>query len=264
MKKIHLLLLIALFLSSCASQKRAWYLQDAENNTVSNITTDYQIKIKPLDRLTVIVNSKNPELAAPFNTSSSLNSLTGVTGGQTTTSSITAIQTRSIDDNGILNMPIIGDIQCTGLTRSELERKIAKLIIDGEYINDPTVNINFVDMKISVIGEVRTPGQYDIASDRISLFDALAMAGDLTIYGKRDDVAITREENGERTVVYLNLNSKEIFESPYYYLQQNDIVYIKPNKAKSAAGEIDQNRTFYLSLASTAISVATLIVTLTR
>ena len=118
--------------------------------------------------------------------------------------------------------------------------------------------------KISVIGEVSRPGHYDVTRDKISIFDALAMAGDLTIYGIRTDVAVAREVNGVRTIEYLDLTSKDLFNSPAFYIQQNDVIYVKPNKYKAQAGEISQNRNFYLSLVGTAISVATLIITLTK
>ena len=118
--------------------------------------------------------------------------------------------------------------------------------------------------KISVIGEVARPGQYNITNDRISLLDALSLAGDLTIYGVRSDIKVIREENGVRTTATLDLTSQDIYDSPYFYLQQNDVVYVKPNKYRAQAGEISQNRSFYISLVSTAVSVATLIVTLTR
>ena len=141
---------------------------------------------------------------------------------------------------------------------------VARKIEAGGYISDPTVNIQFADMKISVIGEVARPGQYDITNDRISLLDALSLAGDLTIYGVRSDVKVIREENGVRTTASLDLTSQDIYDSPYFYLQQNDVIYVKPNKYRAQAGEISQNRSFYISLISTAVSVATLIVTLTR
>ena len=119
-------------------------------------------------------------------------------------------------------------------------------------------------MKFSVLGEVARPGQFSITKDRISLFDALAMAGDLTIYGQRENVALIREENGMRTVHYFDLKNPDILTSPYFYLQQDDVVYVTPNKYKAQAGEINQNRSFYISLVSVAVSVATLLVTITR
>ncbi len=261
MKRSLILLTAIVILSSCASQKRIWYMQNAKGNYPAVIAQDYQIKIKPLDRLTIVVNSKDPELAAPFNSSTSYSSLSGTAVGSSYGAQ--ALQVRTVDENGMLDMPIIGMIECKDKTRSELAQIIAAKIREGEYISDPSVNVQFADMKISVIGEVARPGQYNITSDRVSIFDALAMAGDLTIYGLRSDIAVVREVNNTRTVYYIDLTSSDIFNSPAYYLGQNDFVYVKPNKYKARSGEIDQNRNFYLSLAGTAISVATLIVTLT-
>ena len=246
--------LTALLVTSCASQKRAWYLQDAQPFTPEQIAENGQIRIKPLDRLTIVVNSKDPELAVPFNSSSSLSSLTGATNYGSATNQ--SLQIRTVDENGQLEMPVIG--------KSELAQAIADKIVEGGYINDPTVNVQFADMKISVIGEVARPGHYDVTRDKLSIFDALAMAGDLTIYGIRTDVAVAREVDGVRTIEYLDLTSKELFNSPAFYIQQNDVIYVKPNKYKAQTGEISQNRNFYLSLVGTAISVATLIITLTK
>ena len=265
MKQLCLLIgsaLLAILLVSCSAQKRVWYLQDAQPFTPEQIAENGQIRIKPLDRLTIVVNSKDPELAVPFNSSTSYNSLTGnnISG----TASSQALQMRTVDEKGMLDMPVIGKIECAGKTRSELAEAIAGKIREGGYINDPTVNVQFADMKISVIGEVLRPGFYDVTRDKISIFDALAMAGDMTVYGVRTEVIVTREVDGKRTIEVLDLTSKELFDSPAFYLQQNDVVYVKPNKYKAQAGEISQNRNFYLSLVGTAISVATLIVTLTK
>lgn len=265
MKQIQCLLfaaVTALILASCSAQKRVWYLQDAEPSTPEQIAQLGQIRIQPLDRLTIVVNSKDPELAVPFNTSTSYNSLSGIPTAST--SGTQSLQILTVDEEGMLEMPLIGKVECKGKTRSELSEAIAAKIREDGYINDPTVNVQFADMKISVVGEVARPGEYQIKTDRISLFDALAMAGDITVYGIRTEVAVIREQNGVRTIEYIDLTSKEAFASPMFYLQQNDVVYVKPNKYKAQAGEISQNRNFYLSLVGTAISVATLIVTLTK
>ncbi len=254
------ILLTVLLLSACSAQKRVWYLQDIQQASPEQIAQNGQIRIKPLDRLTIVVNSKDPELAVPFNSSTSLNSLSGTPSAGSTQS----LQIRTVDENGFVVMPIIGAIECKGLTRGELARVIADKIIEGGYINDPSVNVQFSDMKISVIGEVTRPGTFEIDRDRITIFDALAMAGDMTVYGVRNEVIVTRETDGVRTFEILDLTSKELFNSPAFYLQQNDVVYVKPNKYKAQSGEISQNRSFYLSLISTAVSVATLIVTLTK
>ena len=252
---------LGIALVSCSAQKRIWYLQDVQPATPEQIVQNGQIRIKPLDRLTIVVNSKDPELAVPFNSSTSYSSLsgtqTGASGGQ-------SLQVYTVDQKGRIHVPVIGTVECEGLTRNELAQVIADKIVEGGYINDPSVNVQFPDMKISVIGEVSHPGVFDVDRDRITIFDALAMAGDMTVYGIRNEVIVARETNGQRTFEVLDLTSREIFDSPAFYLQQNDVVYVKPNKYKAQAGEISQNRSFYLSLVGTAISIATLIITLTK
>lgn len=262
MKHLGIFILGALLLASCATNKRAAYIQQVQTDIPTDIEQDYQIRIKPLDRLTVTINSKDPELAAPFNAASSYNSLNGLSSYSS--SSNGNLQILTVDKEGKIQLPIIGEIDCDGLTRNELAKKIENTIRENGMVHDPIVIIQFADVKFSVLGEVARPGQFSITKDRISLFDALAMAGDLTIYGIRTDVAVAREVDGVRTIEYLDLTSKDLFNSPAFYIQQNDVIYVKPNKYKAQAGEISQNRNFYLSLVGTAISVATLIITLTK
>lgn len=262
MKHLGLFILGALLLASCASNKRAAYLQQAQADFPTPIEQDYQIRIKPLDRLTVTINSKDPELAAPFNAASSYNSLSGLSNYSSSSSG--NLQILTVDKEGRIQLPIIGEIECDGLTRNELAKKIANTIRENGMVHDPIVIVQFADVKFSVLGEVTRPGQFAITKDRISLFDALAMAGDLTVYGQRENVALIREEDGKRTIHYFDLKDPNILSSPYFYLQQDDVVYVTPNKYKAQSGEISQNRSFYISLISVAVSVATLIVTVTR
>lgn len=262
MKHLGIFILGALLLASCATNKRAAYIQQVQTDIPTAIEQDYQIRIKPLDRLTVTINSKDPELAAPFNAASSYNSLNGLSSYSS--SSNGNLQILTVDKEGKIQLPIIGEIDCDGLTRNELAKKIENTISENGMVHDPIVIIQFADVKFSVLGEVARPGQFSITKDRISLFDALAMAGDLTIYGQRENVALIREENGMRTVHYFDLKNPDILTSPYFYLQQDDVVYVTPNKYKAQAGEINQNRSFYISLVSVAVSVATLLVTITR
>jgi polysaccharide export outer membrane protein len=261
MKHFGLLTLAVLLLASCATNRRAAYIQNAQADFPATIAQDYQIRIKPLDRLTVTVNSKDPELAVPFNAASSYGSLSGTTGAS---GGANSLQILTVDERGKIQLPIIGEVHCNGLTRNELSREIESTIRENGMVHDPIVVVQFADVKFSVLGEVSRPGQFSITKDRISLFDALAMAGDLTVYGQRENVAIIRETNGTRTVHYLNLTDPTILDSPYFYLQQDDAIYVTPNKYKAATGEINQNRSFYISLISTAISIATLVITLTK
>ena len=266
MKQLCLLIgtaVLGILLVSCSAQKRVWYLQDAQPFTPEQIAENGQIRIKPLDRLTIVVNSKDPELAVPFNSATSYNSLTGTNVSSAANSQ--ALQMRTVDENGMLEMPVIGKIECKGKTRSELAQAIAKKIIDGGYINDPTVNVQFADMKISVIGEVARPGFYDVTRDKVSIFDALAMAGDMTIYGLRDNVKLIREdESGKREIINLDLNNAGIVTSPYYYLKQNDILYVTPNETKAKNSDIGNSTTLWVSSISILVSIAGLLVNILK
>ena len=158
---------------------------------------------------------------------------------------------------------MIGKIECKGKTRKELADEIAKKIIDGGYISDAIVNIQFADMKFFVLGEVARPGQFDITRDKITVLEALAMAGDMTIFGNRENVAVIRR-NGDKEYEVFELNFLEggQMTSPAFYLQQGDVVYVQPNKYKAATSEINQNRTFWLSIVSTLITATSLVLTI--
>ena len=250
---------IALMLSACTAQQKILYLQDVESGSEITVPDNYIIRLKPLDQITIVVNSQYPELAAPFNSATSYNSLTG---SATHNSSNNNLQVLTVDQEGYVEVPIIGKIMCAGMTREQLAKSIEKSIIEGGYLTDPQVNVRFADLTISVLGEVNKPGRYDIKKDQISILEALALAGDMTIYGNRNDVAVVRERDGKSIVTKLDLRSSDIFASSCYYLEQNDLVIVSPNKYKAATSEINQNRSFWISIASTTISLATLIITI--
>lgn len=250
-------------LCSCNLQKKIVYFQDAEQHEMIKMAENYEVKIGPNDRLKIVITSKNPELASPFNSSVAYNSLSLSEKSYTTSANgDMSVQTRTVRPDGVLEMPIIGEIQCKGKTRAELADEISRKIREGNYIADPIVNIQFEDMKITVMGEVTRPGQFSIERDEVSLLDALAMAGDMTIYGERNGVAVIRKIDGKSVVSYLDLRNKETIESPFFHLQPNDVVYVKPNRYKAANAEINQNRSFWISIVSTLVSVATLATTI--
>ena len=251
-------------LSGCTAIKRTAYLQDVQNQATVAVTAEQQIRIKPYDRLTIVVSSKDAELAAPFNVMTSYNSLSTSPVGQTSVTSSAGLQVRTVDEQGNLYMPIIGTIPCAGKTRSELAADIARRIIEGGYISDAAVNIQFADMKIFVMGEVTRAGQFDVTRDQITILEALAMAGDMTIYGNRENVTVVRKEDGKTKTYLVNLLDSGCFASPAYYLQQGDVVYVQPKKQRAASGEVNQNRSFWVSIVSTLISAASLIVTITK
>lgn len=247
--------------SACTAQQKILYLQNVESGSEVIVPDNYIIRIKPLDQLTIVVNSQQPELAAPFNSATSYTSLTGNTAQHTSNNSL---QVLTVDKDGYVEIPVIGKIMCAGMTREQLAKSIEKSIVDNGYLTDPQVNVRFAELTISVVGEVNKPGRYSINRDQMTIFEALALAGDLTIYGKREDVAVIRECNGKNIVTKLDLRTAAVLESPCYYLEQNDVIIVSPNKYKAATSEINQNRTFWISIASTAVAVATLIITVVK
>ena len=220
MKKI--VYLVLLLLVSCSTPKNMIYFVDAENIAGQQITQNYINKIQKDDLLSITVGSKTPELAIPFNPVTNVNMATPKTLAET--------EGYLVNSEGYITFPILGKIKVLGLTYSELASLIEKLIIEGGYINDPIVTVKLLNYKISVLGEVKMPGVKDINTERVTIFEALSMAGDLTIYGQRENVSIIREENGQRTVAYVDLTNSDIFNSPYYYMRPNDVIYIVPNK----------------------------------
>jgi polysaccharide export outer membrane protein len=255
---------VMLLLGACNAQKNVLYLQDVESGSEIVLPENYVIRLKPLDQITMTVSSRNPELAKPFNSSSSFASLLGAS---TTTGSLASennLQVLTIGQDGCVAVPILGDVYCAGMTREELATEVERLIVEGGYLADPQVNVRFAQLTISIVGEVNKPGRYDVRKDQMTIFEALALAGDMTIYGNRESVAVIREKDGKNIVTKLDLRSSEVFSSPCYYLEQNDVVVVSPNKYKAATAEINQNRSFWISLASTTISLATLIITIVR
>ena len=248
-----------ILLASCSSQKKVPYFQDLKDGGSVKIATPQDVKLKVGDQFTIHVNSKDPELALPFNSASSYS---GLTKGVNPSVNSASLQIFTVDSEGYITLPIIGEVKCDGLTRDELQKVIEDKIKESNYFADPQVNVRFANLQISVLGEVARPGRFDIKSDKITILDALAMAGDMTIYGNRENVAVIREVNGKNVVTKLDVRSSDIFSSPCFYLEQNDIVLVSPNKYRAASSEINQNRSFWISLASTGISFATLLMTI--
>ena len=225
----------------------------------------YEVQIQPDDILEIIVNSINADAAAPFNLGNTnpaavpgsqiIQSTTGVRLNPVTESGETS-KGYLVDKNGTIDFPILGNISVKGLTIEALKDLLRSKL--DKYLQEPILNIRLLNYKITVLGEVMHPSSYSIPSQRITVIDAIGIAGDLTIYGKRENVLLIREENGVRKFVRLNLNSSKIFESPYYYLKQNDVIYVEPNKSRIAAADIAQIRN--ISIATSVISLIIVII----
>ena len=254
------LVCVAVLFTGCRSSKKIVYLQDVVPLKQQEIEQKYEVFIHNDDLLSIMVNSKNPELALPFNMPLVSYQLGSESPG------VQRVLGYLVDVNGNIDFPILGKLHVAGLTRLQLTEMIKERLISEDLIKDPIVTVQFLNYKISVMGEVSRPGSFNISSDRVTLLEALSMAGDLTIYGRRDRVAVISEKDGKRTILFHDLRSSDIFNSPCYYLQQNDIVYVEPNKVKAEQSGINQNKSVgvWLSAASILVSIASLVVTLTK
>ena len=263
MKK-YVILLAVIFLASCQSYKKVPYLQDAEViNQAQQLETLYDAKIMPKDLLTIVVSCTNPELAVPFNLTAATPASVATNGSSYTTSQ-PALQQYLVDNDGRINFPVLGELKLGGLTKSQAEQLIVKNL--KPYIKEnPIVTVRMSNYKISVLGEVARPGTFTITNEKVNLLEALAMAGDMTVYGVRDNVKLIRETaSGKQEIITLDLNKTETILSPYYWLQQNDVVYVTPNKAKARNSDIGNSTSLWFSATSILVSLASLLVTILK
>jgi polysaccharide export outer membrane protein len=200
------------------------YLQDATIDTLTKIQNYQEITIQPYDMLVVVISSKPPELAIPFNLNAVSYSSEGVSSSMYQTQELYY----TVNKNGNIELPILGEIHVEGLTKEQISNRIREKLIEENYINNPVVIVQFINMNVYITGEVANPGVYRITKNRLTVLEAIAMAGDLTAYGKRNSVKVIRENKGERIIYKLDLLSAKLFNSPAYYLQQNDYIYVEP------------------------------------
>lgn len=221
------LIFYQLFISSCANVKKAQYFSNQRDGEITSTNVAPQTLIRANDILSITVSSLNPNATAIFNTpNNSVNS--DNTSGNGNTQSPGYL----VNIDGNIQFPVIGNVKVSGLTTNQLRNQLTKSLTDRKLLVDPIVTVRHLNFRINVLGEVARPGIVNVPSEKISLLEALGAAGDVTIYGRKDNIMILREENGVKIMKRLNLNSNELFNSPYYYLKSNDIVYVEANKAK--------------------------------
>jgi len=261
MRKIIILftILFSILLLSCSSQKKVAYFRDVDAasaeaiNRAFNETHEARVAIG--DFLSIVVSGLDPMAAAPFNLPVAVTS----NPGETRVQGMGVLQPYVVDFNGNINFPVLGEIHLAGLTRTQAVERIQQKL--EPFLRDAIVTLQFLHFQVNVSGEVARPGTFVIRNERVTILEALAMAGDMTIFGKRNNVLVIRENNGELEFARLNLNSDEIFTSPFYYLQQNDMVYVEPNAMRAVASV---NIPLYLSAIGTLISTVSFILLLTR
>ncbi|MBD8346836.1 MULTISPECIES: polysaccharide biosynthesis/export family protein [unclassified Dysgonomonas] len=248
MKRYHFLLFIGIiiFCSSCGTTKNFSYFQDLDEYLQKEVVMSdsiQEIRIKPDDQLAIVVSSVNPQAVTPFNLP--------VTGQLNPTQS--PLPTYLVDSQGEINFPTLGKIRLAGLS---LEEAVSLLQIRLEdYVKDPIVNIQILNFRVSVLGSVNAPGPFYFTGQRVSILDAIANARDLTLYGRRDNVLLIRENEGKKEFIRFDLTkSGDVFSSKYFYLQQNDIVYVESNKEHQKDAQMSQQKQFNLTLITTAIT----------
>ena len=260
MKKyfFYIAVAVAMLMTSCSAPQNVAYIKNSEQIDLSQSEFLYDARIMPKDVLTITVSTVNPDAAAPFNlivrpTLNSISSTIGTSGG--------SLQTYLVDNDGTIEFPVLGTLKVGGLTKSECEKMVHDKILP--YLNakeNPVVTVRMANYKISVLGEVNRPGVFTVNNEKINIFEALAQAGDLTIYGVRDNVKLIRENaNGRKEIHTIVLNDANLINSPYYYLQQNDILYVEPNNVKSQNSKVGQVTTLWFSATSILISLASLL-----
>ena len=252
-------LFFAILIFSCASRKDIVYYQDIATLSPQTKSNSYEIKIQPDDLLLIIVSAEDPETATPFNlkTFGSTNARQpDIALGQL------SLQLYLVDANGYIEFPVLGKIKVGGLSRTEVLKTFQDKI--SKYIEKPIINIRITNFKISVQGEVNLPGTYSVLSERVTLIEALAMAKDLTIYGKRDNILLIREIDGIKSYHRIDITKADFTNSPFYYLSQNDVIYVEPNKNKINGAAIGPNTGVIISITSLLITLITLIITTTN
>jgi polysaccharide export outer membrane protein len=234
---------IILIMNSCATKKEVIYFSDVDVNEHDKIIFS-EGKIQVNDILSIVVSSSTPELAMMYNTN------------QVPTSGVGTGYLVTLD--GTITMPILGKVTVKDSTILALENLLIKKLIDGNHLTNPIVTVRLINAKFTILGEVKNPGTYTFNEQNISMLQALGYAGDLTIHGKRQNVLIIREENNKKTYMTIDLTSKKWFDSPYYYIKPNDVIYVNPNGAKvTSSGYISS---FGSLLAIISIALSTVLV----
>jgi polysaccharide export outer membrane protein len=238
-KSLIIFFLLASILSSCVNSRKAIYFNNIQDTTLNNSATNIESFIQKSDLLNITVSSLNPEASMLFNTPNMTIPIT-VTSSGTTAAGGGAVGNQQlmgflVSQEGYIKFPIIGKIRASGLTKKQLEDLIADTLAKRKLLVDPIVNVRFLNFRVTILGEVARPTTLNVANERISILEALGLAGDLTIYAKRDNVLLIRESGEKKIIKRLDLNGNSLLTSPYYYLKTNDIVYVEPRKEKIAS-----------------------------
>lgn len=259
----------------CATPKNVSYFQDLDNATMIQTQAMQSIRVRPYDKLSIVVSSKDPAISALFNLPVMTNRLgqgsidTGAAVTRSYTGQSEGMSSYTVSPEGTINFPVLGELKVSGMTRAELQGFIEGELEGRNLVKDPTVIVEFLNTGVTVLGEVAKAGRYDVNRDQITILDAIAFAGDLDIQANRKNIKVLRNVNGKTQVYILDItNGKQLMQSPAYYLQQDDIVYVEPNDYRKRATTVNGNTTlsagFWISVVSVCSSLAVLVVNLAK
>lgn len=243
---------IVLMVASCTPQRDIAYVKDAARDSVVTISGEFSKGIQANDILYIYVESRTPQATVPFNQET--NKVT-ISDGVVMNPGAGAVQGYLVNQDGFIIFPVLGKIKVLGLTHAELARTIEQRLVEEGHVFDPLVTVKLMNFRVCVLGDVTRPGQLVVQGERLTIFEALSMVGDLTISGLRENVTVIREENGKRIIGTIDLTSQDVFNSPYYYLHQNDVVYVEPNLRKKKSADRDPMIMTYISTGLSVLSV---------
>lgn len=261
LKKTILFVFLALILGACKSRNDITYMQNIENVALETAKKNAQLNLQPGDQLIIQVSGPDLDVVAPFNQNFSSSQIAQF--GTSTGNNPPAVDTKLgptyvVSDNGTIDFPIIGILKVQDLTVDQVQNELRVKIT--KYVKDPTVNVRLANFKVTVLGQVARPNQYMIPDTNATLLNALGMAGDTDIYGERTNILIIRTENGKITKQRLNITDADFINSPYYYLKQNDVIYVSPNKARIKSALFGPQTGIYISVASILVTILALVI----
>lgn len=227
LRRYYLFVLAACFATACVNTRKAVYFDGLNDSTISSNTPLPESIIQNNDLLSISVSSLNPDASAAFNAPNG--------SGQSGNGYSNLPQGYLVSLDGTIQFPFLGNLKAAGLTKEQLKESIRKKLVDQKLLIDPIVSVRFLNFRVTVLGEVKNPSVITVPNEKISFLEAIGLAGDLTIYAKRNNILIIREEDGNKIIKRLNLNSNDLLSSPYYYLKSNDVVYVEPNKSRIAS-----------------------------
>ena len=274
-KQVKSLLIVSLIclLGSCAAPKNVAYFQDAEAIRGMTLQDEQPLRLRPKDKINILVSSADPLLVSQFNLTAATGTMRSVgsttlpktTAGSTGGNSTAQLLAYTVDEQGDINFPVLGKVAVAGKTRQEVAEYIRLRLINRDLVRDPIVTVEYVNLGVNVLGEVNRPGRIDITKDYYTIVDAIAQAGDLTVLGQRENVMVHREVDGEDQTYIINLcNRQDMLSSPAYYLQQNDVIYVTPNSKKRrearSSGNTFNQPAIWVSIVSLLTTIAVLLI----